>query len=53
MFQYFHIPLTDTLAREWLEQKMYTELTKSVPGIKEHLSNTDEEQVLYMAEQAS
>ena len=32
---------------------MYTELTKSVPGIEEHFSNADEEQVLYMAEQVS
>ena len=52
-FQYFHIPLTDTLAREQLEQKMYTELTKSVPGIEEHFSNANKEQLLYMTEQAS
>ena len=32
---------------------MYTELTKSVPGIEEHFLTADEEQVLYMAEQAS
>lgn len=32
---------------------MYTELTKSVPGIEERFLTADEEQVLYMAEQAS
>ena len=32
---------------------MYTELTKCVPGIEEHILQADKEQVLYIFEQAS
>ena len=47
------IILTEALARERLEQRMYTELTKCVPGIEERILQADKEQVLYISEQAS
>ena len=45
--------LLDYTHSERQEQKVYEELIRTIPGIKEHLVNLSEEEIMFIADQAS